>query len=757
MDAQRKRDAARGIRGALTLGASEPRASKAAAPRLAISWPAVLAIWCSLFFLAGLFCASRLPPPHPIWSLAWLASYGLIHALTLSSLLLALAGAATLPLRGAARRGVVGVAAAGLIFFVATDSFAFGVVGFHIDLNSIGYAIQDRAMTTLGLHAWDFVLVGALVTIGGVAGALAAPRIALRPVLSLLGVCLLLDAACSCANAVFRYRALQPLLGLAEAMPLAWTPRFEGLLFRIFQAPPQTTDDEALFPKPCSRDLSRRTLRTLPLPTRAARTPDILVVAVESLRADALAEMPRLAGLARSALVAERHDSSGNCTFEGVFSLLTGLEVDYWGARETWRAPRGVGALASLGYSLEIRQGMATDFNMFSRAFPPGAGRLLPSLQGSAPTRDDESAAWAAQWLASRGRQPRFAFVFLESTHWPYYSRGQTEWLGMVDSWARLDLEGHMRERYRDALRETDARLGRIIDARAAAPRGDDTVLVITGDHGEAFREHGVFAHGGRLDEEDSRPVLPGAAGRPRRDNPGDEPAPGPDADAARLPGRGAAQPQRRAGRRSAARRGARGAAAGGQLRHPLVARLCRAGRRGQGALADRRLRRTPGGRDRSWRSAAQRGADRRRARGAARSRSGGCGGAALPTRERATAAGRHWREALMIRFQRVHELAPVLAPIAAVLLLGLGSVAEAAETLCRAASGRVLLLHRSGKAALDLPPQRRGDSIASKAGRSGARISPRAPRRRSRACEEPLSRRGGYGAAVDGRGGGAT
>jgi choline-sulfatase len=65
----------------------------------------------------------------------------------------------------------------------------------------------------------------------------------------------------------------------------------------------------------------------------------------------------------------------------------------------------------------------------------------------------------------------------------------------------------------------TDHHIGRVLDALAASPAAGRTVVVFTGDHGEAFGEHGFYFHGREIWDEVVRVPLvihvPGA--KPRR------------------------------------------------------------------------------------------------------------------------------------------------------------------------------------------------------------------------------------------------
>jgi arylsulfatase A-like enzyme len=56
---------------------------------------------------------------------------------------------------------------------------------------------------------------------------------------------------------------------------------------------------------------------------------------------------------------------------------------------------------------------------------------------------------------------------------------------------------------YLNVLRETDRQLGRLFDGLRARGLADDTLVVVTGDHGEAFgHPHNTYAHGARIYQE---------------------------------------------------------------------------------------------------------------------------------------------------------------------------------------------------------------------------------------------------------------
>jgi arylsulfatase A-like enzyme len=116
-------------------------------------------------------------------------------------------------------------------------------------------------------------------------------------------------------------------------------------------------------------------------------------------------------------------------------------------------------------------------------------------------------------WIGSQPKEvPVFCFINLLDAHEPYFSspeviHGFGDWL----SYARLRqdrqgwIEGKWRasprelkilhDLYRHSLNVIDGRLKRIIEVFKEAGRWDDTLFILTGDHGQAFGEHGSIFH----------------------------------------------------------------------------------------------------------------------------------------------------------------------------------------------------------------------------------------------------------------------
>jgi arylsulfatase A-like enzyme len=127
------------------------------------------------------------------------------------------------------------------------------------------------------------------------------------------------------------------------------------------------------------------------------------------------------------------------------------------------------------------------------------------------------------KWIEGRPRgQPIFAMINLMDCHDPYLpasgqSNGFLDWLGQtsvsqqpVDYLKRrrkvFTFESQiLRRLYRDSIREADLRVGNIVQILRDVNRWDNTLLILTSDHGQALLERGYLFHGMRVDEEITR------------------------------------------------------------------------------------------------------------------------------------------------------------------------------------------------------------------------------------------------------------
>ncbi len=121
----------------------------------------------------------------------------------------------------------------------------------------------------------------------------------------------------------------------------------------------------------------------------------------------------------------------------------------------------------------------------------------------------------AIKWI-DQGKSPFFLMLNLQNSHIPYevpadfprhYSKREEDF-EFTFAYLKPEQVQNARDRYSDSLRYVDHQLGRLIDHLKETGQWDNTVFVLTGDHGQGFMEHGFFTHGRELYNEVMRVPL---------------------------------------------------------------------------------------------------------------------------------------------------------------------------------------------------------------------------------------------------------
>lgn len=92
-------------------------------------------------------------------------------------------------------------------------------------------------------------------------------------------------------------------------------------------------------------------------------------------------------------------------------------------------------------------------------------------------------------WVNTDKDRPFFAMMWTGQTHYPYFALRDQTAFGV----------GEMQNRYLNALRETDQAIGHVLKSLQDRGLLDSTLVVVVGDHGEAFGQHRQYGHANRL------------------------------------------------------------------------------------------------------------------------------------------------------------------------------------------------------------------------------------------------------------------
>ncbi|PYQ17312.1 MAG: hypothetical protein DMF80_01220 [Acidobacteria bacterium] len=264
----------------------------------------------------------------------------------------------------------------------------------------------------------------------------------------------------------------------------------------------------------------------------------ILLISVDTLRADHCSSYgyvrpttPHLDQLGRDGVRFEVAYASMATTGPSHTTMLTGLPPRAHGVFKNGQTlgpapPTLAEILQAHGYRtaafvsaqpLDRASGLARGFLTYDDAFPSASapGRPPVATGPAAPRRrGDATRAAAVAWLRRNGylqagaadRQPPFfLWVHLYDPHSPYEPPAEERALFAVPDGTELDRQV---AGYDGGVHFADEQTGALLDALARAGRLEQTLVIVTGDHGEGLLEHGIMGHGLSLYEETVRVPL---------------------------------------------------------------------------------------------------------------------------------------------------------------------------------------------------------------------------------------------------------
>ncbi len=262
---------------------------------------------------------------------------------------------------------------------------------------------------------------------------------------------------------------------------------------------------------------------TLVYPKNAMRydavenSPNIVMFVCESLRADMLTPeiMPRTWAFAEESQRFTQHHSGGNGTRMGMFTAFYGVPGNYWfNFLRNRRPPVLVDRLQQLDYQMRLSTSAAFSYPEFDKTILSHipAANLHPMSKGSGWECDKYHTGQMKNWLAGdESTSPYFLFHFFESPHARYHFPPESviaepylEELNYATVDLKRDIE-LVRNRYINAVHFLDSQLGELIEVMKARGDLENTILIITGDHGEEFMEHGRWGHNSQFSEEQLR------------------------------------------------------------------------------------------------------------------------------------------------------------------------------------------------------------------------------------------------------------
>lgn len=268
------------------------------------------------------------------------------------------------------------------------------------------------------------------------------------------------------------------------------------------------------------------------LPTHAPG-PNVLLISVDTLRPDHLGcygyardTSPAIDSLARDGARFETVVSSSSWTLPAHISLLSGLPSEAHGVTyDGMKAGSEVVFLSEIfqdaGYStagfvagpyLSASYGFLQGFEHYDDYSVASLVNRRSHEGVTSPKSLEIAESWLRSWDRGGRRRPFFVFLHLWDVHFdftpppPFDSLFDPEYDGSItgENFERgahihrnmdaRDLQ-HVIALYDGEIRYTDAHIGRLLQLLQELRAFDNTVIVVTADHGEEFFEHGQKGH----------------------------------------------------------------------------------------------------------------------------------------------------------------------------------------------------------------------------------------------------------------------
>ena len=317
------------------------------------------------------------------------------------------------------------------------------------------------------------------------------------------------------------------ILDTADNYPLFLRVRFRGLAIQL-GFPPVTRTEHSVA---AQIDTTRLQYPLQPMQYHGTTRPlNIVWLVAESLRWDQLAPdiMPNTWALAQRGQHFLNHYSSGNGTREGLFGMFYGLYGSYWdNFLHAGRGPLLIERMQALNYQMELRTSARFTYPEFDKTLFINVPPTLmheEEFKESAWERDRDNTSALLDFIGKHlevdkhrsannheSARPFLTFMFFESTHarytFPASAIVRKPYLETVDytDMSRENLAPYadqLRNRYSNSAHWLDVQVGRIVDYLAQRQMLDNTLIIVTGDHGEEFMEKGFWGHNSSFVEE---------------------------------------------------------------------------------------------------------------------------------------------------------------------------------------------------------------------------------------------------------------
>lgn len=397
------------------------------------------------------------------------------------------------------------LSAATIVTAVLIDTQVYQLYRFHINAGVMNLLLGGAARETFAfsaqMYAQSVLIVAGFLAAFGIIGAWlwrhveSLARVSNVAVTTIVAALVGFHSIHIWADAV-RY---EPLLEQTEVLPM----RYAATAKRLLRTLGVNMKTGQFMPATLDRPSGALSYPLQPLTCSAPRDPlNIVVILIDSWRFDELnaGVTPNIDAFANRATRFMDHYSGGNATRIGVFSLFYSIPGTYWHRMLAHqKAPVLIEQLSTLRYDVQAFRSAPLHSPEFDRTVFAPIKNIRTRSDGKSPAaRDRDLTHDFIDYLGARSRAtPFFALLFYDAPHafdhpedYPAAFEPTVSHVNYLKLHQGTDPKPLL-NRYRNSLHYVDSLVGEALEALEHGGLLDDSIVIVTGDHGQEFNDSG--------------------------------------------------------------------------------------------------------------------------------------------------------------------------------------------------------------------------------------------------------------------------
>lgn len=233
--------------------------------------------------------------------------------------------------------------------------------------------------------------------------------------------------------------------------------------------------------------------------------PNIILLVIDCFRDLSFNQeyTPNIFSFSKKSQVFRNHYSGGNSTRPGVFSILYSIAPFYWNYfLNEQRSPVFLDTLSKLNYKMGIFSSTSLNFPEFRKTAFMQVNNIHDKYTGKTQYEKDTQVIHDLKQFISQNKEEHFfTYTLLDGSHSAYsFPSKEIKYKPIVQDFTYSSLTKkqkriHMKNRYLNALRYVDKQLKSFFEHLKNEGVLKNTIVFVTGDHGDEFMEFGNIGH----------------------------------------------------------------------------------------------------------------------------------------------------------------------------------------------------------------------------------------------------------------------